>query len=166
MNAGSKTGSSRRYLLLILLPLIVVISASLYTIVISLKQADRPVAENYIKNGLTVSSNNIAEQESRRLGLTIEVICLPSRLALQLKSGAAGFIPPEKLQLQFVHKIDPVLDASFELQGEAGNYAIPSGLASAEAGYWRVGSAGQDWSLRLPAPFCSLPAELTARQQG
>jgi len=166
----------RIYLYAVLSPLVVVIVVSIFTVFIAIRHADRPIAEAYVKNGLSISNDLRLQDTANALGLAVKLVCTEQPPILLLTSSSQGFLAPNNLLLRFVHMADEKLDWEFllNLSGE-GQYSLPAAMIDADgnvaphtAGFWMIQAVStssstptaHNWQLRVESLSCITLAPL------
>ncbi len=164
MTEAARQAPGRRYLLLALAPLILVVLASLVTVSIAVRHADQPVVEPVSKQGLAITADNSLDRHAAELGISLILVCGSDGDTLVLDSEDPGMPWPDKLTLQFVHPADARLDHYFYLELDSGNrYRLP-GAASAKfnsesPGNWLLTDLQNRWRVSFEALYCDSPLQ-------
>lgn len=169
----------RVYLYAVLAPLIIVVIVSIITVYIAVRHADRPIAESYVKNGLSISNDHRLQDVANALGLTFRIACEERPPLLLLSGSGEDFAAPANLLFRLVHPVDELRDQEFLLHHAGqGRYSLPEAMIDADGklvsqagGFWLVQAFATDisgqkrviWRLREENLNCTEHALLKAQ---
>lgn len=129
---------------LIILPLIVV-AASIATLIISINHADTLVADDYYKKGKAINQDKHREQQARALGLQFSVTIKGNQALIQQHGGKPY---NAALNIEFYHPT--IKERDFKVLAVAdGNLIYRVTLPRAITGDWQVRLQSFDNSWRL-----------------
>ena len=137
---------------------ILTVCAGLFTLALSLENADSLIEDDYYRQGLAINERFQKEARAEALGLeAVLQISQSNTLSLRLTTGAGRF--PEWLQLDFLHALDQRLDLSLNLKHlQGGLYESPTPLPKDRfsEGKWYLslspGNSGAQWQLNSAEP--------------